>query len=75
MNTTSPDWHAVESHRAPPMHTISADDLAAVPPTEDPVHTFPRERRRARIMRGVLAVSLALGGLLMLALRVRRRTR
>ena len=55
--------------------TISIDAFADVPATEDPIYTFPHQRRRARIMRGVIAVGLALGGLLMLAMRVRRRTR
>ena len=68
-----PAWgshHAVAS-----IDTISIDAFADLSPTEDPIHAFPEARRRARIMRGVIAVSVALGGLLMLALRVRRRTR
>jgi len=45
----------------------SLSDLEAAAP--------PRERRRARFMRSVIAVGLALGGLILLAMRVRRRTR
>lgn len=68
-----PAWGS--HHAAASIDTILVEDLEAIPATEDPLRAFPRERRRARIMRGVLALGLALGGLLMLALRVRRRTR
>lgn len=68
-----PAWGS--HHAAASIDTIIVEDLSGEPPAEEPLQAAPRERRRARIMRGVLAIGLALGGLLMLALRVRRRTR
>jgi hypothetical protein len=66
-----PAWGS--SHAAASHATMMAD-VEAAPSTIDPFHVMPRGRRRARVMRGVIAVGLALGGLLLLAMRVRRRT-
>ncbi len=51
----------------PPMAVAHVDDT--------PGELTVSRRRHARFMRGVIAVGMALGGLMMLAMRVRRRTR
>lgn len=53
----------------------SVSNLEAAEAATEQATEPPRGRRRARFMRSVLAVGLALGGLILLAMRVRRRTR
>ena len=64
--TGAPAWG---EHHAPSV-VFAAGSLSDLEAAEPPL-----ERRRARFMRSVIAVGLALGGLILLAMRVRRRTR
>lgn len=64
------DWNLMdEPNRA------SFPAVANAAASRDDREPAPPMHRRARFMRGVIAVGLALGGLIMLAMRVRRRTR
>jgi hypothetical protein len=52
------------SHHAVASATLPDETIGEVPPP----------RRRARFMRGMIAMGMALGGLILLAMRVRRRS-
>jgi hypothetical protein len=50
-------------------HAVASEIL-----TDETPGDAPPPRRRARFMRGMIAMGMALGGLILLAMRVRRRT-
>jgi hypothetical protein len=74
-----PAWGS--SHAAPSASTVALPDAMApvalsdvmAPPDMAPSDVRAKPRRRARIARGMIAVAMALGGLILLAIRVRRR--